>query len=113
MIQWSLTLTGNQIALLRAYRDREFGQPFAEDYEGKGYIVGTRTLCREGLMEHRYTLLPPNRDGCRYTDRTRSGVFLTERDKFILKMIEQDVATFLSATPRKKPSPKRDRKAAA
>lgn len=100
MIQWSLTLTGNQIALLRAYRHRQFGKPFEHPHDtlsGRGYIAGTRTLFREGLMEHRHTLLAPTASGARYTDNTRTGVFLTERGQFILKMIEADIAQFMAS----------------
>ena len=100
MIQWSLTLTGNQIALLRAYRDRQFGKPYDVDRDtrgdDRGYIAGTRVLCREGLMEYRHTLQLPDKLGRRYTDGTKSGVFLTDRGRFILQMIEQDIAKFLA-----------------
>lgn len=111
MIQWSLTLTGNQIALLRAYRHREFGKPFDVETDSRGYIAGTRTLCREGLMEHRTTLLKPDRNGGRYIDATRTGVFLTERGQFILKMIEADIQRFMS-DPLPKRAPREKRKLA-
>lgn len=103
MIQWNLTLTGNQIAVLKSLKDREFGKEWDG---GKGithWITGVRPLIREGLIEHRQTMMPNGK----YVDPLRTGQFITERGRFILKMIEQDLAQFLgvsekpSAPPRK------------
>ena len=94
MIQWSLTLTGNQVAILKALEPRRYGEK--SEYHDSGIshcITGIRPLLREGLIEHLETKLP----GSNLNDQTRSGQFLTERGRFILRMIEQDIAKFLDA----------------
>lgn len=98
MITWNLTLSGQQIALLKMFSRRVDGQEFCS--RGREHelgvhpntIPGTKTLCREGLVEHREVR---RKDG--YIDLNRSGHFITERGRFILKMIETDIDKFLSA----------------
>ena len=94
MIQWNLTLTGNQIAILKSLEHREFGKAH-EHAHITHWIGGIRTLIRESLIEHRETYARPG-----IIDQTRSGQFLTDRGRFILKMVEQDIAKFLE--PRRK-----------
>lgn len=108
MIQWTLTLTGNQVAILKSLESREFGKPFDSPHDISHWISGIRPLLREGLLEHRETKNPTTG----YNDQTRTGQFLTERGRFILHMIEEDLARFLEPTnlpARRKPA----RKAAA
>lgn len=90
MIQWSLTLTGNQIAVLKALEGREFGKPWHRDGNISHWVTGVRPLLREGLIEHRETKTKTG-----YTDMDRTGQFLTDRGRFILDMIEKDVQKFL------------------
>jgi hypothetical protein len=95
MIQWSLTLTGNQIAVLKALEHRRFG----EAWEGHGngishWITGMRPLLREGLIESFQTKDPKTG----YNDMSKTGQFITDRGRFILRMIEEDFATFLKAS---------------
>jgi len=108
MIQWSLTLTGNQISVLKALKHRKFGEPFDMGDGISHWISGIRPLIKEGLIEHRETRKPNSQ----YNDSTRTGQFLTERGRFILQMIEQDVEKFLSAKNEDVPQKKRPRKAA-
>jgi hypothetical protein len=101
MITWNLTLSGQQIALLKMFSGRVFGKPDDEATWSREYqrsigvhpntIPGTRTLIREGLVEHKDT-----RNASGYMDPLRSGHFLTERGRFILSMIETDIDKFLS-----------------
>lgn len=106
MIQWSLTLSQNQIALLEAIEPREFGKewdhpPFPH------YVTHVRSLFNEGLIEHRDT---KNAQG--HMDLTRTGAFITDRGRFILRMIREDMERFLQATPPKPKKAKRENKAA-
>lgn len=97
MITWNLTLSGQQIGLLKMFSERVDGREFS--YRGReakfgihpNTIPGTRTLLREGLLVHREVRLPSG-----YIDVNRSGHFITERGRFILKMIETDVDKFLN-----------------
>jgi len=99
MITWNLTLSGQQIALLKMFSQRVDGKDFAEGYIKReqslgihpNTIPGTRTLMREGLIEHREVKTPRG-----YVDVSRSGQFITERGRFILGMIETDIDKFLS-----------------
>ena len=98
MITWNLTLSGNQINLLKMFAEREKWPhdegPNARDNRfgvSGNSIPGTRTLVREGLLEHR---MVHDRRGYMITDK--SGHFITERGKFILQMIETDIDKFLS-----------------
>ena len=97
MITWNLTLSGQQIALLKMLSERVEGKEFnSVQYERANAIhpntiPGTRTLVREGLLEHRDVR---TKNG--YMDALRSGHFITERGRFILKMIETDIDKFLS-----------------
>ena len=108
MIQWSLTLTGNQIAIMKALEPRRFGEEWHGGHDISNWYVGQRALLREGLIEHFATKNPKTG----YADVTRSGQFLTDRGRFILRVIEEDIAKFLKATdlPERK---KEKRKAAA
>lgn len=101
MITWNLTLSGQQIALLKAYSARIEGKP--QEYpltRGRerelgihpNTIPGMRTLQREGLVTHK---IVHTKSG--YMDSDRSGYFITERGRFILQMIETDFDKFLSA----------------
>ncbi len=94
MIQWSLTLTGNQIAVLKALEARKFGEEWSGGHDISHWITGVRPLLREGLIEHFETKNP--RTG--YNDMARTGQFLTARGRFILRMIEEDFAKFLKAS---------------
>lgn len=109
MIHWSLTLTGNQVAVLKALKNREFGKPWESGGQISHWITGVRALLKEGLIEHRET---KQANGL-YNDQTRSGQFLTPRGRFILQMIEEDLEKFLSAdVPKRKRSAKSEPKAA-
>ena len=90
MITWNITISGSQIALLRALRHRKFGVEFNHPRELKSWITTVRTLMREGLVEHIET---KHANG--YMDLNRTGHFITKRGRFILSMIEQDIAKFL------------------
>lgn len=99
MITWNLTLSGQQIALLKMFSTRVEGKPWwhsREEERAAGVhpntIPGCRTLIREGLLEHREV---KNKQG--YMDSAKSGYFMTERGRFILAMIETDIDKFLSA----------------
>ena len=97
MITWNLTLSGQQIALLKMFAERETrGYPARERQRELGVhpntIPGCRTLLREGLLEHRIV----NVKGTAYMDPDKSGHFITERGRFILGMIETDIDKFLS-----------------
>lgn len=110
MIQWSLTLTGNQIAVMRALRGRVKGKLSDEYHELSRDLshwpVGVRTLLRtllkEGLIEHCRVFQAGHgeKDLVPLVDPARSGQFLTERGRFVLQMIEQDIVQFL--TPKRK-----------
>jgi hypothetical protein len=97
MITWNLTLSGQQIALLKMFAQRVEGKEFYMRGRESAFgvhpntIPGTRTLCREGLVEHREV-----KDKRGYMDVQRSGHFITERGRFILGMIETDIDKFLS-----------------
>jgi hypothetical protein len=101
MITWNLTLSGQQISLLKLFSGRVYGKPddmaqwSREHHRSIGLhpntIPGTRTLIREGLVEHKET-----RNASGYMDQARSGHYLTERGRFILSMIETDIDKFLS-----------------
>lgn len=97
MITWNLTLSGQQIALLKMFSERIEGKEFnSVQYERANAIhpntiPGTRTLVREGLLEHRQVMTKHG-----YIDPVKSGHFITERGRFILKMIETDIDKFLS-----------------
>lgn len=98
MIAWTLTLSGQQIALLKMFSQRKNGEPFYTRGRERelgvhpNTIPGTRSLLREGLLEYRDVKTPKG-----YTDTTRAGHFITRRGAFILKMIEQDFDKFLRA----------------
>ena len=98
MITWNLTLSGQQIQLLKMYsqRDKWNGEGISGREARFGVhpntIPGCRMLVREGLLEHREV-----KDRRGYMDIERSGHFITERGRFILQMIETDIDKFLSA----------------
>ncbi len=98
MIMWTLTISGQQMALLKMFSKRAEGRDFFTRGQERelgvhpNTIPGTRTLCREGLLEHREV-----KDKNGYLDTARSGHFITERGTFILSMIERDIDKFLSA----------------
>ncbi len=100
MIHWTLGLTGNQIAVLKALKGREFGKPWDRDGSPAitHWVTGVRGLLKENLIYHIETKIPNSR----LNDHTRTGQFLTERGKFILEMIEQDLEKFLDHTQTKK-----------
>ena len=97
MITWNLTLSGQQIALLKMFAQRMNGKDFFTRGEQRALgvhpntIPGARVLCREGLLEHREVKTSQG-----YTDTAKSGYFITERGRFILSMIETDIDKFLS-----------------
>lgn len=91
MITWNLTLSGNQIAILKEYAPRVYGKPYQSEGGVRNLIPGARALIREGLLEHR---VENNLRG--YMDLDRSGYFVTDRGRFILGMIERDIDKFLS-----------------
>lgn len=90
MITWNITISGQQIAMLRSLRHRKFGAEWSHPTEVRNWITTGRTLMREGLIEHIET---KHANG--YMDLTRSGHFITKRGRFILSMVEQDIAKFL------------------
>jgi hypothetical protein len=98
MISWTLTLSGQQMALLKMFSKRYEGRDFytrgqeRESGVHPNTIPGTRTLVREGLLEHREV-----KDGNGYIVVGKSGHFITERGLFILAMVERDIDKFLSA----------------
>lgn len=83
MISWSLTLTGLHIKILREMADDE-----TRRLPSSGHVGQYRLLMREGLLEHKGKD-GPFRDG--YT-----GFYLTKRGKFILDMVEKDIAKYLT-----------------
>lgn len=96
MIHWSLTLTGNQIAVMKALKDRKYGVKRSDEetraqLEITHWITGVRGLLKEGLIE---CFAPP--EGKDKYDYSKRGQFLTERGRFILRMIEEDIEKFLS-----------------
>jgi hypothetical protein len=93
MITWTLTLSGNQINIMKCYAPRVYGKAFGyERGESPRHLLpGARTLIREGLLEHREA-----KDERGYMDFDRTGYFVTARGQFILQMIEQDIDKFLS-----------------
>lgn len=91
MITWNLTLSGNQIAILKEYAPRVYGKTWNSDGGVRNLIPGARSLIREGLLEHRDAKTLSG-----YMDLERTGYFVTERGRFILAMIEQDIDRFLS-----------------
>ena len=98
MITWNLTLSGQQIALLKMFSQRVEGKDFWKSSTQEremgihpNTIPGCRSLVREGLVEHREV-----KDKNGYMDSIRSGHFITERGRFILGMIETDIDKFLS-----------------
>lgn len=108
MIHWTLSLTGNQIAVLKALKGREFGKPWDRDNNPAitHWITGVRGLLKENLIYHVQTMY---KDRPNIADGSRSGQFLTERGKFILEMIEQDLAKFLDQTqPKKRHKPQKE-----
>lgn len=91
MITWNITVTGNQIAIMRDLRYRVYGRQDKRDRHRNPHIlVGCRSLIREGLVEHKELKMDSG-----YVDFTRSGYFLTPRGRFVLRTIEQDIAKFL------------------
>ncbi len=98
MIMWTLTISGQQMALLKMFSERISGRrhntPAREREIGihPNTIPGCRTLVREGLLEHRIV-----KAGSGYHDPDRSGYFITDRGRFILSMVERDIDKFLSA----------------
>ena len=110
MITWSLSLTANQIAVMKALQNREYGKPWDRDTgEITHWITGVRGLLKEGLIEHRVEMRP----GCtNISDPNRSGQFLTARGRFILKMIEEDLEKFIRKTERPRQKAARAEKAA-
>jgi len=97
MITWNLTLSGQQIAILKMLSHRSESKTFFTRAEEDAFkvhpntIPGTRSLCREGLLEHKEI-----KDKNGYMVVGKSGHFITERGRFILSMIEQDIDKFLS-----------------
>ena len=90
MITWNITVSGAQIALLRALRHRKFGVEWHHPHEFRSWITTGRTLMREGLIEHIET-----KNAAGFMDLDRTGYFITKRGRFILSMVEQDIAKFL------------------
>lgn len=93
MIAWTLTLSGQQIKLLRLTEHRDLYDRQKEDKIGlhPNTIPGMRALTREGLVEHREI-----KNAAGYIDTGKSGYFITSRGLFILKMIETDIDKYLS-----------------
>lgn len=83
MISWTLTLTGLHIRILR-----ELNEDVNTRLPKSGHVGQWRVLVREGLIEHKGKD-EPYRTG--YT-----GFYITKRGKFILNMVEQDIAKYLS-----------------
>jgi hypothetical protein len=98
-----MTVTGNQVAILQALGPRVFGKKCNyHDGSISHWLTGMRGLEREGLVEHFHAL---GANG--YTDPDRTGHFLTERGRFILRVIEEDLEKFLQEkVPKKKSRPK-------
>ena len=96
MITWNLTLSGQQIALLKMFSQRSGSEWYSRGKERElgvhpNTIPGTRILCREGLLEHREVKTTAG-----YLVVGKSGHFITERGRFILGMVEKDIDKFLS-----------------
>lgn len=99
MIMWTLTISGQQMALLKMFSTRVPGKDWWHtrgEERALGVhpntVPGTRTLVREGLLEHREV-----KDKNGYLNSFESGHFITERGRFILKMVQQDIDKFLDA----------------
>lgn len=82
MISWSLTLTGLHINILRELAMDEHSR-----LPKSGHVGQWRLLMREGLIEHKGKD-EPYKQG--YT-----GFYITKRGRFILNMVEQDIAKYL------------------
>lgn len=95
MFKWSLTVTDNQIAVLRHLKPRTLTRPNADDGSLiPQFIAGARTLEREGLLER---VTNGGRGG--RTNVEQRGFYLTPRGRFILEMIETDIDRFLNPHP--------------
>ena len=88
MISWGLNLTGLHIKILREHS----ADPNLR-LSGSAQIPQYRILMREGLIEHK------GKEGPYQHGVT--GFHLTARGKFILEMIEQDIAKYLTVKQRK------------
>jgi hypothetical protein len=88
MISWGLCLTGLHIKILREHA----ADPNLR-LSANANIPQYRILMREGLIEHK------GKDGP--YQPTVTGFHLTPRGKFILEMVEQDIAKYLTVKQRR------------
>lgn len=81
MIRWALVLTSHQISILSSLKKRQSGKPFSGI---RHFGARAGWLVRQGLLESKGA-----------DDRDLGGEFLTDRGRFILDIVEKDMASAL------------------